>query len=45
MPPLVELDFASRTALLVKILDSEGPEQAAFMGLASVVFVAYHTAG
>jgi hypothetical protein len=45
VPPLVDLDFASRTALLVRILDSEGPEQAAFYGLASVVFVAYNTAG
>lgn len=45
VPPMVELDFAARTALLVKILDSNGPEKAAFSGLAAVVFVAYHTAG
>src|SRR3954468_18861768 len=45
VPPFVELDFASRTALLVQILDSDGPEQAAFSALASVAFVAYHTAG
>ena len=45
VPPLVELDFASRTALLVKTLESNGPEQAAFSGLAAVVFVAYNTAG
>jgi len=45
VPPMVELDFAARTDLLVKILDSSGPEQAAFSGLASVIFVAYHTAG
>jgi len=45
VPPFVELDFASRTALLVQILDSDGPEQAAFSALASVAFVGYHTAG
>ncbi len=45
MPPFVELDFASRTRLLVQVLGSNGPEQAAFSGLASVCFVAYHTAG
>ena len=45
VPPFVALDFASRTALLVKILDEDGPVQAAFSGLASVCFVAYHTAG
>jgi hypothetical protein len=45
VPPIVELDFAARTALLVKILGSNGPVQGAFNGLASVVFVAYHTAG
>lgn len=43
-PPFVELDFASRTALLVRILASDGPEKAAFNGVASVVFAAYHTA-
>ena len=45
VPPFVALDFASRTDLLVKILDEDGPVQAAFSGLASVCFVAYHTAG
>ena len=45
VPPVVELDFASRTALLVQVLDSNVPEVAAsFYGLASVCFVAYHTA-
>ena len=44
VPPFVALDFASRTALLVKILDEDGPVQAAFSGLASVCFLAYHTA-
>ena len=45
LPPFVELDFASRTALLVEILDGDGPDQGAFYGLASVCFVAYHSAG
>ena len=45
MPPFVALDFASRTALLVEILDGDGPDQAAFSALAAVVFLAYHTAG
>ena len=45
VPPFVALDFASRTALLVKLLDEDGPLQAPFSGLASVCFVAYHTAG
>ena len=45
VPPFVELDFASRTALLVEILDGDGPDQGAFSALASVCFVAYHSAG
>jgi hypothetical protein len=45
VPPFVALDFASRTALLVQLLDAEGREQPAFYGLAAVSFVAYHTAG
>jgi hypothetical protein len=45
VPPFVELDFASRTGLLVQILDGNGQVQGAFYGLASVCFVAYHTAG
>jgi enediyne biosynthesis protein E8 len=45
VPPFVGLDFASRTALLVQLLDAEGPEQPAFYGLAAVSFVAYNTAG
>jgi hypothetical protein len=45
VPPFVELDFASRTALLVEILDGNGHDQGAFYGLAAVCFVAYHTAG
>ena len=43
VPSFVALDFASRTALLIEIL--EGPLQAVFSGLAAVCFVAYHTAG
>lgn len=43
--PFVELDFASRTALLVELLDVNGPLQPAFYGLAAICFVAYHTAG
>src|SRR4051812_35453189 len=39
VPPFVELDFASRTALLVQILDGNGQDQPAFYGLASVSFV------
>jgi hypothetical protein len=45
VPPFVGLDFASRTALVVQLLDAEGPEQPAFYGLAAVSFVAYNTAG
>ena len=45
VPPIVELDFAARTDLLVKMFDSKGPEQGAFSALAAVIFVAYHTAG
>ncbi len=43
--PFVALDFESRTALLVTILDTDGPDRSAFYALASVSFVAYHTAG
>jgi hypothetical protein len=45
VPSFVGLDFASRTALLVEILDGTGEAQGVFYGLASVCFVAYHTAG
>jgi hypothetical protein len=45
LPPFVALDFTSRTALLVEILDGNGPDQGAFSALASVCFVAYHSAG
>lgn len=43
--PFVELDFASRTALLVEILDGNGPDQPVYYGLAAICFVAYNTAG
>jgi hypothetical protein len=45
LPAFVQFDFASRTALLVEILDGTGPDQGAFSALASVCFVAYHSAG
>jgi hypothetical protein len=45
VPPLVALDFAGRTDVLVGLLDSTGPEQIAFFALAALAFLAYHTAG
>jgi hypothetical protein len=46
VPPLVALDFAQRTALLVELLDvTTGDEQLAYFALAGIVFIAYHTAG
>jgi enediyne biosynthesis protein E8 len=45
VPPLVELDFPSRTALLSQMLDPAQPNQGAFYGVAAVSFIAYHTAG
>jgi hypothetical protein len=45
VPPLVSLDFAARTALVVEILDSLNPDQLAYYALAALVFLAYHTAG
>ncbi len=44
VPPFVSLDFASRTALLLEILNGAGPTRPVLFGLASVSFVAYHTA-
>lgn len=44
VPPFVELDFASRTALLLEILDGNGPLHDAYYALASVVFLGYNTA-
>jgi hypothetical protein len=43
--PLVSLDFAQRTALLVQVLDGTDPDQAVYFALAALVFLAYHTAG
>ena len=45
VPPLVSLDFAQRTELLVELLDGTDPDQVAYFALAALVFVAYHTAG
>jgi hypothetical protein len=45
VPPLVSLNFAQRTALLVQILDGSDPDQIAYFALAALVFLAYHTAG
>jgi len=45
VPPLVSLDFAQRTALLVQILDGNDPDQLAYFALAGLAFIAYHTAG
>ena len=45
VPPLVSLDFAQRTALLVELLDGGGPDQLVLFALAGIVFIAYHTAG
>jgi enediyne biosynthesis protein E8 len=44
-PPLVQFDFASRTALLVQLLDVNELGQPAFYGIAALSFAAYHTAG
>jgi len=45
VPPLVALDFAQRTALLVELLDGTDPDQVASYALAALAFLAYHTAG
>ncbi|MGO9604333.1 MAG: DUF5987 family protein [Candidatus Binataceae bacterium] len=45
VPPFVALDFDSRTALLVQLLDENGPDRGFFYGLAAICFVAYNTAG
>jgi hypothetical protein len=45
VPPLVALDFAQRTALLIALLDGTDPDQIAYYALAALVFLAYHTAG
>jgi hypothetical protein len=43
--PLVSLDFAQRTDVLVELLDGASPDQLAYFALAGLVFLAYHTAG
>jgi hypothetical protein len=44
-PPFVELDFESRTALLLKIFEGTGQDRAAFSALAALTFAAFNTAG
>jgi hypothetical protein len=44
-PPFVELDFESRTALLLSIFEGSGQDRAAFSALAALTFAAYNTAG
>ena len=44
-PPFVELDFASRTALLLNIFAGSGQDRAAFSALAALTFAAFNTAG
>src|SRR6185503_17351574 len=41
VPPFVSLDFASRTALLVELLDGSDPDRLLYFALAGLVFVAY----
>lgn len=45
VPPFVELDFASRTTLLLRIFDGTGQDRAAFSALAVLTFAAFNTAG
>lgn len=45
VPYFVQLDFASRTGLLIEILNVNALDRGRFYGLASIAFVAYHTAG
>ncbi|HTJ62967.1 MAG TPA: DUF5987 family protein [Alphaproteobacteria bacterium] len=45
VPPFVELDFESRTALLLKIFEGTGQDRAAFSALAALTFAAFNTAG
>ena len=44
VPPFVSLDFPSRTALMIQLLDPSNPNQGAFAGLAAFAFVAFNTA-
>jgi len=43
--PLVSLDFAQRTTLLVQLLDGTDPDQILWFAVAALAFLAYHTAG
>jgi hypothetical protein len=45
VPPLVSLDFAQRTTLLVQLLDGTDPDQLLWFAVGALVFLAYHTAG
>ncbi len=45
VPPFVALDFNSRTALLVEVLDESALTRSTFYGIAALCFVAYNTAG
>lgn len=45
VPPLVALDFAARTELLVQLLDGTDPDQLLWFAVAALAFLAFHTAG
>jgi hypothetical protein len=45
VPPFVSLDFPSRTALMIELLDPSNKNQGPFAGLAAFAFVAFNTAG
>jgi hypothetical protein len=45
LPPLVALDFADRTELLLALLDPAAPDYLAWWALAAMPFLAFHTAG
>jgi len=45
LPPLVSLNFAQRTGLLVELLALNAPGRGVYSGLAALCFVAFNTAG
>jgi len=45
LPPLVALDFADRTQLLLELLDPDAPDYLLWWALAAMPFLAFHTAG
>jgi enediyne biosynthesis protein E8 len=45
LPPLVALNFADRTALLLELLDPGAEDYLVWWALAAMPFLAYHTAG